>query len=740
MLLLLPPLLLAAAAAAAPVPRPLPAAASADAAAAAAAPAAPADAGAVLLPAFHTPPTKAAWSVPPAANASAAGFGRSPTVAAMAHLRSALSFGPGVGMTQKTCHVSNGKLFCYVQETVDGVEIANAVASVVADATDGTIISRTSAWVAIDDSHRAALAKRAVLDEISPLDAVAAFAKVMGEPFSRDDAIVVPPADNSTGVTVITGIAFAVAPINASPKLYLAESGLKPVWDVAVPMASAWVNVFVDRHTSELLGAANWMSTLKLSDDGKHLLVPRQVAAASPSPRAAASTTAARRTTTSAAPASRTTTRAATRTATLTATATASATRVSPIPPLPSATGAGAAASSTSPLPPLPAVTYRVVPIGSRDPTKGRRLVVSPIDRDASPLGWHDTNNGFGSVGATMGNNVIAQENRKNLQNFLQGLRPALTDFNFDFNFDDKNLQPSQYADASITNAFFLTNAYHDILYKYGFDEKAGNFQVDNLGRGGISGDPVLANVQDGSGTNNANFATPPDGQAGLMRMFVFTQTSPQRDGAMENSVVLHELTHGLSNRLTGGPSNVNCLQTKESGGMGEGWSDMVAVMIETLPTDTRKTVRVMGGYITGNTQRGVRRFPYSTDLKIDPHMYSEVPTATSVHVIGEVWASMLYEVFWNLIEKLGFQVNIRDGAKSGKGNTVFLQLLVDGLKLQPCNPTFVDARDAFIKADQINNNGANRCEIFRGFAKRGLGAGAISGVFRNNFDLPAGC
>jgi extracellular elastinolytic metalloproteinase len=58
----------------------------------------------------------------------------------------------------------------------------------------------------------------------------------------------------------------------------------------------------------------------------------------------------------------------------------------------------------------------------------------------------------------------------------------------------------------------------HDVFYQYGFDEKSGNFQDWNFGKGGLGNDAVIANAQDGSGTNNANFATPPDGQHGRMR------------------------------------------------------------------------------------------------------------------------------------------------------------------------------------------------------------------------------
>lgn len=43
--------------------------------------------------------------------------------------------------------------------------------------------------------------------------------------------------------------------------------------------------------------------------------------------------------------------------------------------------------------------------------------------------------------------------------------------------------------------------------------------------------------------------------------MFLFTNSDPQKDGALVNSVVSHEYTHGLTNRLTGG-GTADCLQT----------------------------------------------------------------------------------------------------------------------------------------------------------------------------------
>ncbi|KAH9925170.1 Fungalysin metallopeptidase-domain-containing protein [Fomitopsis serialis] len=120
----------------------------------------------------------------------------------------------------------------------------------------------------------------------------------------------------------------------------------------------------------------------------------------------------------------------------------------------------------------------------------------------------------------------------------------------------------------------------HDLYYRYGFDEVSGNFQQHNFGRGGEENDGVIANAQDGSGYNNANFMTPPDGQNGRCRMHLWNTANPYRDGDLEAGIAIHELSRGLSTRLAGGPATSGCLGWGESGGMGEGWGDFLATTI----------------------------------------------------------------------------------------------------------------------------------------------------------------
>ncbi|KAH6586741.1 hypothetical protein BASA50_000338 [Batrachochytrium salamandrivorans] len=159
----------------------------------------------------------------------------------------------------------------------------------------------------------------------------------------------------------------------------------------------------------------------------------------------------------------------------------------------------------------------------------------------------------------------------------------------FDTKFNGGD-EPSTVANvaAAAVNLFYVSNLMHDITYQYGFTEKAGNFQKDNFGKGGQGNDAVGINVLNTSKVNNANFLAPGDGQSGIMNMFRFTYTTPGRSGGLDNGIPIHEYAHGVSNGLTGGSATSGCLRTDESGGMGEGWSDILALIVlakeSTLP------------------------------------------------------------------------------------------------------------------------------------------------------------
>ena len=374
----------------------------------------------------------------------------------------------------------------------------------------------------------------------------------------------------------------------------------------------------------------------------------------------------------------------------------------------------------------------------------------------ASPFGWHQTvqgtrPNAFGWEGLklfsdTRGNNVSAQEDGN--ANDRRGFRPdGGEELLFDFAFDPQLGINGTNQEAAIVNLFYMSNILHDLFYHYGFDEVSGNFQHNNYDNGGLAGDRLQADALDGAGTDNAhaNFGTPPDGQEPRMQMFVSPLTN--QDSSLDNSVIIHEYGHGISERLTGGPSNVGCLFNDEQ--MGEGWSDWFALVLTAKGGETGPDAREIRP-----TGPRIRSAPYSTDMTLNPVTYGDLDELLVPHGVGYAWGSMLWEMYWSLVDQHGFasltsSAHIAPEGGRGatsSGNKIALQLVVDGMKLQPCNPSFVEARDAILLADQINNDGVNQCPIWEAFAKRGLGVSADAGSAYSitdgseAFDVPAEC
>ncbi|KAG5643840.1 hypothetical protein DXG03_009571 [Asterophora parasitica] len=453
--------------------------------------------------------------------------------------------------------------------------------------------------------------------------------------------------------------------------------------------------------------------------------------------------------------------------------------------------------ASDAPIPTEPEVselaTYNVFPWGINDPSEGDRAIVKEnIDSLASPAGWHaipyandpslkgvrfSKKKGFWrNTTTTWGNNVFAQENWEGQNAYIDNYRPDAGEskaFNYKYkpkvtDGSDAQEEAQKYINTTIAQLFYTTNLVHDLYYRYGFDEVSGNFQQYNFGRGGKENDAVIANAQDGSGYNNANFMTPPDGQNGRMRMYLWNTANPYRDGDLEAGIVIHELSHGLSTRLTGGPANSGCLGWGESGGMGEGWGDFLAT---TIRSNSTYSDYAMGAW-AANTPKGIRNYVYSLDESVNPSTYKTLdkPGYWGVHAIGEVWAEILWVVSQRLIEKHGYSDVLfppkpdADGTipagdfyrpSSGKkplvpkhGNSLSVQLVLNGMKLQSCRPSFFDARDAIIQADQVLTGGENFCTLWEGFAARGLGPDAKvegrtpwgGGIRTNGYNLPLAC
>ncbi len=540
--------------------------------------------------------------------------------------------------------------------------------------------------------------------------------------------------------------------------------------------------------------------------------------------------------------------------------------------------------------------SYRVYAFPVESPNFGpRTLETNPWYLDASPLGWH--NDGDTTYNFTRGNNAYAYTDL-NGSNQIGASANGGTQRLFDFPLNLS--QPvTAYTNASITNLFYASNKMHDIFYRYGFDEAGRNFQSANFGKGEpyTDYDPVLAEARDGSGFNNANFATPPDGFSPRMQMYLWrygyflTYNAPsdlvgrrpeagynsgfggafpvdnpltgdvvmatpadactsltnsnltgkialiQRgncnfdvkfkkaqdsgakaviiynpdpsqsiinmsgqdntvkipgilinnaegeiiknkigqninvnvnlkystfdlDGSLDNGVIAHEYTHGISTRSTGnGYSCLNVAYANEQ--MGEGWSDFMALMVTGTPDATSATPRSTGSFVANQsaTGSGIRPAKYSPDFSVNDYTYGDTngkfldtgdgTLIVDVHAVGFIWATMLWDLHWKFADKYGYSNDIANHPNSGSGKVV--QLVMEAMKIQGCYPNFISGRDAIIAADADLNNGENKCMIWSAFAKRGLGANASAGATRGtlpnaisdqveDYSLPAEC
>ncbi|MFN8289735.1 MAG: M36 family metallopeptidase [Chitinophagaceae bacterium] len=384
--------------------------------------------------------------------------------------------------------------------------------------------------------------------------------------------------------------------------------------------------------------------------------------------------------------------------------------------------------------------TYRVVKYPAESPQHPGGTPVTHTDPwlmspgNATTLGWqYDGTIYYDSL---RGNNAFAYEDRD--ANNLPGYsalsttaQPSLT-FNFtpDFSQEPYVRTPVPNQQFNTTNLFYWNNLMHDLSYLYGFTETSKNYQNDNMGRGGTGGDYVLAEAQDGSGTNNANFSPGVEGSRGRMQMYLWPSPTPDRDGDADNGVIAHEYTHGISNRMTG--SGVGCLNNVEQ--MGEGWSDYLCLMIThdwatATPNDGFNNPRGIGTYVLNQPTNGVgiRQYRYTTNMAVNPMTYGNLPSVAVPHGVGTIWCTALWDMTWYIIQQAGISPNLFDPTGTG-GNVIALKLVIEGLRLQPCSPGFIDGRNAILKADTLFYGAQYSCAILEAFARRGMGVGASQG------------
>lgn len=380
------------------------------------------------------------------------------------------------------------------------------------------------------------------------------------------------------------------------------------------------------------------------------------------------------------------------------------------------------------------AAGYRVFPLPVASPDHGpRELVFDPADAQASPFGWHDTNGIAGPEFTVLrGNNVWVYVDQ-NADGAPDGPGPdGGAGLVFDYPAAPGVVPPLTYAEALATNAFYWGNSIHDILWHHGFREADGNFQENNYGNGGLGGDAMRIEILYGGGTNNATNTYTADGVAPRMRTYIWNMTNPHREGSFQAEVMAWTYMQVVQRRL-GGQA---CFGNAENPAIGV--SDFFGTLITndfaaTTPATPRGTATwLMGQPLDG---QGIRAYPYTTDMTVNPLTYADSAGAPT-HRIGTIYGSVLWDLAWGLVQREGASGNMVSG---DGGENRMLRLLVQALKVQPCDAGLVDARDALLAADQSLYGGAYHCEIWGAFARRGLGFSADQGSAMSvNDNVPA--
>jgi extracellular elastinolytic metalloproteinase len=327
--------------------------------------------------------------------------------------------------------------------------------------------------------------------------------------------------------------------------------------------------------------------------------------------------------------------------------------------------------------------------------------------------------------------------------------------------------------DAAIVNLFSEHNRMHDWSYYLGFDEEHWNLQQTNFGNSGLGGDPETGNAQAGAvdggfpsytGRDNANQITLNDGIPGITNMYLWQPVAaafyaPCTDGDYDMSVIGHEYTHAISNRMVAGPDGN--ITSPLGGAMGESWSDLTAV--EYLaeygfsPTAGESPFAV-GPYVTGSPQKGIRNYNMSNSpLNFSNVGYDFVCNAplttsppqdpcdnegrTQVHADGEIWSAVNFDIRQAMIARYNgafpasdkaLQRSCADGTRRDEpercpGNRRWIQLVFDAYLMLQGDLSMLDARDAMLGADALRFGGANQALLWRAFAKRGMGQHAAA-------------
>jgi extracellular elastinolytic metalloproteinase len=306
----------------------------------------------------------------------------------------------------------------------------------------------------------------------------------------------------------------------------------------------------------------------------------------------------------------------------------------------------------------------------------------------------------------------------------------------------------------SATQLFYLVNVFHDhlrtdpnIAFTSGGFERTDKPLGDPNGRADpTASDPVLAQTLDGADTgvgaeaglpdqdhsNNSNFLALPDGYPGLLQMNLWEPPFGGYDGSNDASMVFHEYTHGLSNRLVTDAAGYGALNTAQAGALGEGLSDFYAMDYleqQQLEVDDPDVADVrLGRYLDNGSGVLVRFQPIdctvtspavecpagtgAADPDTDPGGFTYADFAKidedgpEVHSDGEIWAQTLWSI------------------RGAVGVAKARRYITEAMRLSPPEPSFLDMRNAILEASPggLHDGTSDDAALWMVFAARGMG------------------
>jgi hypothetical protein len=335
------------------------------------------------------------------------------------------------------------------------------------------------------------------------------------------------------------------------------------------------------------------------------------------------------------------------------------------------------------------------------------RLFAIPASTAESPQGWL-----AGAGTSLVGNNASGH--------LVEATFPALAQAGatYDYPFNTK--------ESALVNAWYWVNVAHDRFYALGFDEQAGNFQMDNFGQGGTGGDAVRVvqrteNFWYWSGVDSPPAAIDPgvDGESPVLSLGWThdCRNCADHDGVPINGgdrivgymrdVLFHEYAHGVIARRLGGASNSCSIGGQQLSNLVEGWSDLLAASLLDEPR-FGEYLRDGPGWLR-DTRQDVTYGNFCT-VNYDPN---NPPCSQYVEAArGLVWSGAL----WSIRQSM-------DALDPTSGIENFNRLMVESLAVTPCRPTMLDARDAILATDTLLFGSVHHAAIWRALASRGMGA-----------------